>query len=358
MAVCSEEQCEFMLEFDNNLPFLKKGLSFLNSTKPRGNIDSSSFEFNYKNAARSEDNRRIGILRMRHSESGSTLSETSLTVPFEKKPDTDDDFSFHCWINVSILHAIIKDVILNDKMVYIGFRTLKSNELKVILAPHHNRSGVTSIVRNEIVIKMNSEDLVPSVYFHDVESEQIFNSVVYSFSFKISEFSESIAQSSAIIKSRSSKDNANQNMTTNANDKNSNKTFDNQNVQILIHHVCPNFVWLSIKTGDEQICDLVQKMKCFLPHPLPCSQPVPSEALDEKGKTNDFLMFELPPIYSGTFLHKRIHQMSTNFRGENAQIQCNIVSNRSPISFVYYSEWAKEEYLAHNYLKYTTTPIL
>jgi hypothetical protein len=356
MAVCSESQCEFMLEFDNNLPFLKKGLSFLNATKPKGNIDSSSFEFTYKNAMRSEDNRRIGILRMRHSESGATLAETSLTVPFEKSPDTDDDFSFHCWINVSILHAIIKDVTLNDKMIYIGFRTSKNNELRVVLAPHHNRSGVTSIVRNEIVIRMTSEDLVPSVYFHDAEFEQLIQSIIYSFSFKISEFSESISQSSAIIKSRTGKENANQNNSTNANDKN--KMFDNQNVQLLIHHVCPNFVWLSIKTGDEQICDLVQKMKCFLPQPLPCSQPVPPEALDEHGKTEDFQMFEIPPIYSGTFLHKRIYQMCTNFRGENAQIQCNIVSNRSPISFVYYSEWVKEEHLAHNYLKYTITPIL
>lgn len=357
MAVCSENECEFMLEFDNNLPFLKKGLSFLNSTKPKGNVASTSFEFEYKNALRSFDNKRIGILKMRHSESFSTLAETSLTVSFMKNPDTDDDFSFYCWFNVAILYAIIKDVTLNDKLVFIGFRTLKNNELKVILQPHHNRSGVTSIVRNEIIITLNQEDLVPRVYFRDADFEQMLSSIIYSFSFKISEFGESISQSSAIIKATSGiKTDASQtNKPNDPADKKSDKSFDNQTVELLIHHVCPNFVWLSIKTGDRN-CDLVQKMKCLLPQPLPCSKPIPPENLDESGKANDFQMFEMDPVYHSKLWHKRIYQMYTNFRGENAEIQCNIINNKAPVSFVYYSEWVKE-HLEHNFMRYTISTI-
>lgn len=358
MATCSENNCEFMIEFDNNLPFFKKGLNFLNSTKPKGNYGSTSLEFNYRNAMLNEDKRRVGILRMRHTESGSTLAETSMTVLFNKNPDSDDDFSFFCWLNVSILYAIIKDMTLNDKLVYLGFRTSNNDQLKIIVAPHYNRSGVTATVRNEIIIKLNHEELIPIVHFHDADFEQMVNSIIYSFGFKVSEFGESISQSSAIMKATSGqKDNMTQNNTNKNADKSSDKIFDNQTVEIIIHHVCPNFVWLSIKTGDEQTCSLVQKMKCILPQPLPCSQPIPPDCLDDSGKTDDFQMFELNPIYCGSFLHKRIYQMYTNFRGENAQIQCNIISKTSPISFVYYSEWAKE-HLEHNFLRYTITPTI
>lgn len=358
MAVC-QTKCEFLLEFDNNLPFLKKGVSFLNAIKPKGGFSSTSFEFQYRKGTRNDQDRWIGLLKMRQNESSTAISELSMTVPFQVKfyseddsidePESDQDINFYCWFNISLMHAIVKDATLNDKLVFIGFRSTETDRIKVVVAPHHNRSSASSVIRNEHTIKIHAEEAVPQIFFDDARMDQLMNSVIYSFGFKVSEFGESISQSSAIIKATMG-------------NKDNNKDFDNQTVELKIHFVCPNFVWLSMKTGDEN-CFSEQKMKCLLPQPLPCSKKIPQECFDlppsdrphDPPQLNDFRMFELDPIFKAGYLHKRIFQMYTNFRGDNCEIQCNIAGNQAPISFVYYSEWTKEQ-VENNFLKFTVAP--
>jgi hypothetical protein len=291
----------------------------------------TSFEITFRNQKDSKNN-DVAVLRMRQTESLSTISESSITVPFQSDPPT-TNYDFYGWLNIGQLASALKKVVQNDKIVIIAFDSEQNDQLIIRYEPHPNKPGMKSTILRDILLKFSSDETVPSSLFMDTEFEEHSKSVYFKFNIQPMEFNDNIS----LIQ-----------VDKTGNDQNQKLDPDNEKLELIIYYICPNFTWIKTVVENES-CSSMCQMMC------------PNSVVHPEAKPilQRDLIFEQTPLYRAKFLHKRFFQFLNNFK-QAAVVHINIAKDpNAPINLMYMCDTVTDETLTQfNYLRYTIVPKL
>ena len=321
---------KFLIVLDSELAFFQKSLHFLLNTKQKNASTKTSFEIDFDKNTTDSKGTPVGILKMRHTESHSVISESSLTVSLQLDPPM-ETYNFYGWINIGQLASALKRVQQNDKLVFIAFDSDSSDNLIVRYEPHPNKPGMKSTILRDTILKFTSHDEKPSEFFFDTEFALHAQSVKYRFNIQPVEFSDNISLI-AIDKT--------------ATDPNQKLDPENQKVELEIYYVCPNFTWIKIVVANELSSSMCQMM---CPNTV-----VPT---DHKPMIQRDLIFQQPILFRSKYLHKRFAHFLSNFN-DSANVQINISDDpAAPLYMIFFSDYVNDDKIQQfNYLKSIIVP--